>query len=238
MPEEQHPTTTRARRPRPSRKEEILECFAQLVAERGYDKVSLRDIAGELDISKGTILHHFGSKDKMLERVHVEYMTRRLAEAKAIVAKLPTPALRVNGIIHQLMISQNEDWWATVAFAREIVRFASEEQMQHVRSMRDEYMQLMVGIIEDGIAEGTLVTGEADLVALQIFGMCNWSWTWFRPDGRWAPEHIADSFVRTLLGGLGGGTIEVTDEECRMVIDVVRETMAEVATAAEATPVA
>jgi TetR/AcrR family transcriptional regulator, cholesterol catabolism regulator len=64
---------------RRNRKDDILRCFAELVAERGYDAVSLRDVAETLEISKGTILHHFRSKDRMLEQVHADYMRRRLS---------------------------------------------------------------------------------------------------------------------------------------------------------------
>ena len=45
-----------------------------MVAERGYDEVSVRDVAEALDISKGTILHHFGSKESLLEQLHSDYM--------------------------------------------------------------------------------------------------------------------------------------------------------------------
>ena len=71
----------RQRQERKNRKEDIIRCFGDMVAERGYDKVSLRDVAEALEMSKGTILHHFGSKDRLLEQVHSDYMERRLAEA-------------------------------------------------------------------------------------------------------------------------------------------------------------
>ena len=53
---------------------DILRCFTELVAERGYDEVSVRDVAEALEISKGTILHHFGTKEAMLEQMHNDYM--------------------------------------------------------------------------------------------------------------------------------------------------------------------
>jgi hypothetical protein len=38
---------------------------------------------------------------------------------------------------------------------------------------------------------------------LEILGMCNWTWTWYRPGGRLSAEAVAESFVRVLLRGLG-----------------------------------
>ena len=38
--------------------------FTRAVAERGYDGTNFGDLAVELGISKGTIVHHFGTKDR------------------------------------------------------------------------------------------------------------------------------------------------------------------------------
>lgn len=221
-------STAPQRAVRANRKDEILECFAEMVAQRGYDEVSLRDIAEQLGMSKGTILHHFGSKDRMLEQVHADYMVRRLAEAHAVLAKFETPAAQLSAIIHQLMIAEADDRAATVAFAREIVRFASEKTMEHVRRMRHEYTELLAGVVRRGMEEGVFRQGDADIVTLQVFGMCNWSWTWFRPGGRWTPEEVAGTFATTLLHGLhAGGDDPRAAEELARVARVVRETMAE-----------
>ena len=48
-------------------------------------------------MSKGTILHHFGSKDRLLEHVHTAYMERRLAEAHALLARLDSPPDQLAG---------------------------------------------------------------------------------------------------------------------------------------------
>ena len=61
-------------------------------------------------------------------------------------------------------------------------------------------------------------------MTLQIFGMCNWSWTWFRPDGAWSAEDIAGTFMRVMLGGLvaDGPAFDLPGD----VITVVRDAMA------------
>ena len=224
-------TTAPQRAVRANRKDEILQCFAVMVAQRGYDGVSLRDIAEALGMSKGTILHHFGSKDRMLEQVHTEYMVRRLAEAHAMLDKFETPAARLSAIVHQLMIAEGDDRSSTVAFAREIVRFASEDTMQPVREMRADYSKLLGDVIRQGMDEGVFAPADPEIITLQVFGMCNWSWTWFRPNGRWTPEEVAGTFVSTLLGGLQRGASPELTAEIADVPRIVRETMAEVAAA-------
>jgi TetR/AcrR family transcriptional regulator, cholesterol catabolism regulator len=218
---------------RGSRKREILDAFAEMVAERGYDEVSLRDIAGALGMSKGTILHHYGSKDRLLEQVHAEYMRRRLAEAYKILERFSAPEERLAALIYQLLLAQRDDRSSTVAFAREIVRFQSESLMSNVREMRREYS----GIVKDVIGEGMEArvfrrAGDPDLITLQLFGMCNWMWTWLRPDGRWSVDEIAHTYLETLLGGLAPNSGAAAKLAPGEVGSVVEQLIAEVAAAA------
>jgi TetR/AcrR family transcriptional regulator, cholesterol catabolism regulator len=192
---------------RKSRRGEILQCFTEMVAERGYDEVSVRDVAEALEISKGTILHHFRSKEALLEQLNADYMRRRLAEADEFLAGFEDPADRLQLIVYQLMLSQQDDRAATVAFSREIVRSASEELMAEVRAMRDQYSQIVIGIIRRGVESGAFAEVDPQLTALQVFGMCNWAWTWFEPGGRMSATEIAGQHCQTLIGGLAAGPV-------------------------------
>ncbi|HEY2053516.1 MAG TPA: TetR/AcrR family transcriptional regulator [Solirubrobacterales bacterium] len=194
------PTTQRK-----SKRADILRCFTELVAERGYDEVSVRDVAEALDISKGTVLHHFGSKEAILEQINNDYMRRRLAEARDYLPELDDPIDELQAFICQLMLSQQDDRAATVAFSREILRSAEEPAMAEVRRLRDEFSALLIEILERGVKSGAFATVEPRLTAVQIFGMVNWAWTWFDPDGEMSAVEIADQFSRTVIGGLAPG---------------------------------
>jgi AcrR family transcriptional regulator len=187
---------------RKSRRGEILQCFTAMVAERGYDEVSVRDVAEALGISKGTILHHFRSKESLLEELHGDYMRRRLAEAHELLGGFDDPVDQLQLIVYQLMIAQRDDRAATVAFAREIVRFAEEDVMSDVRAMRTEYSNLVMDVIRRGVERGSFADVDPSMTALQLFGMCNWSWTWFKPEGAWSAEKLAEEFCRTLIDGI------------------------------------
>ncbi len=49
---------------------EILDTFTRHIAEIGYDGVNFGLVAKELGVSKGTIVHHFGTKDRILAALH------------------------------------------------------------------------------------------------------------------------------------------------------------------------
>lgn len=199
MPAEE---TSRPRALRKSSKAEILRRFAAMVAERGYEQTAISDVAAELGLSKGTIVHHYGSKLALLEKVHHDFMQRRLMEGRAIVERLPTPAEQLAAVIYSLLLVYREDRPAALSFTREILHYASDDEMADVRSLRDEYFELVRGIVRRGVEAGQFRAEDTTIVTLQVFGMCNWSWTWIEPDGKQTIEEIAAIYTRTLFSGM------------------------------------
>ena len=227
-------TTTPKRRA--SRRGEIVDTFTEMVAEHGYDAVAIRDLAEHLGMSKGTVLHHFGSKDRLLEEVHSTYMRRRLDEIGLILAELDSPERRLKGMVFQNLIAMQQDSAATRAFAREIVRFAREDLMSEVRAMRREYFETLRGILVEGMEQGAFRRADPTIVALQLFGMMNWTWTWFDPNGAASVESIARTFLDVVLHGLDAGAAPSADEDAEL-IELVAATIAAVAArAAENAP--
>jgi hypothetical protein len=74
--------------------------------------------------------------------------------------------------------------------------------MADVRQMRLQYARLLQGVIERGILSGELAPTNPTLAALQIFGMCNYSWTWLRPFGKQSVEEVANTFIRGIVFGM------------------------------------
>lgn len=221
-------TESRTPRKRASRRGEIVETFTRMVAESGYDAVAIRDLAEDLGMSKGTVLHHFGSKDRLLEEVHSTYMRRRLDEIAIILAELEGPEQRLRGMIFQNLIAMQRDADATRAFAREIVRFAREDLMKDVRAMRREYFEVLRGILAEGMEQGVFREADSTIVALQLFGMMNWTWTWLDPAGEAGVESIAQTFLDTVLHGLDA-TCERPAKDDAALIELVRGAIATVA---------
>ena len=54
-------------------KEKIFHVAVQLFSERGYDKVSMRDIAAAVGIKASSIYNHFCSKKELLESIYSFY---------------------------------------------------------------------------------------------------------------------------------------------------------------------
>lgn len=209
---------------RPSSRDAILRVFAEHVADRGYAETGLRDVADELGLSKGTVVHHFRSKEALLGEVHAAYFERRFAETDVIHDKLDDPVTRLVAMIYALLAAHRDDRAASLATQRELVRYFEGELAGHVRAQRERYTRLMIDILRDGVAKGVLHTPDPTMSALQIFGMCNYAWTWYRPDGPQSAEDIARRFAHDILHGLTHRPARTgeLDEMITLAIDTVR----------------
>jgi AcrR family transcriptional regulator len=97
-------------------REAILTAARSLFAERGYDRTSLRAIAGEAEVDPALVTHFFGSKQRLFVEVvefpfdpaevlpgvlagDLEHVGMRLAELLVSVLENPEARARVTGVV-------------------------------------------------------------------------------------------------------------------------------------------
>ena len=164
---------------RPSgRRDEILAAFIRSVAERGYERTNFADIAAELGMSKGTIVHHFGTKDQLLRELQEGYMRQRLRGA-GDPGRHQLPADRVAALIYAAVFYQAYHRDEAVAFQREILHLRESPALEDARKLRAEYSALVTSVVRDGMADGIFRAGDANLMALMFYGSVQWMWTWY-----------------------------------------------------------
>ncbi len=54
----------------------LTDALLRIVAERGLDQVSVREVAAAANVSIGTVQHYFPTKDEMLSAAYAEVVTR------------------------------------------------------------------------------------------------------------------------------------------------------------------
>ncbi|PXX58449.1 TetR family transcriptional regulator [Nocardia tenerifensis] len=220
---------------RPGRRDLILETFIRHVAERGYDQTNLGDIANELGMSKGTIVHHFGTKAQMLRELEDNYMSQRKRELEVIFERLQSPAERLAAMIYAAIFYQVEYRDATIASQREFVQLAGDPEMLKIREHRSDVQRMMQQEIRSGIDSGVFRDVDEGLATLQIFGSLQWMWTWFNPKGRRTPDEVGAAFVDLTLGGLliDRFTLTALSDPTGRVPKIVHECMHEAASASQ-----
>lgn len=190
------------RRNGPETRQRIVDKFSELVAEHGFEVASVSMLATGLGISKGTVVHHFPSKNLIMAEAHHQYMDRRVREMYRINATVPDPEHQLAAMMYAIIRAHRDDRPGTISFLREQSRFPFGGDVASTRTLRNEFTSIMSGILRRGQSSEVFGIRDVTLTTMQIFGMCNYVWTWFRPDEQATVEDVAAEFASNTLRGL------------------------------------
>lgn len=82
-------------------RQELLSQCLEVIAEKGYATITMREIASGLGVSTGTLYHYFPSKEQLFEQL-VEYISNQDTAAELITAvrQIPSRADRLEAMFH------------------------------------------------------------------------------------------------------------------------------------------
>jgi AcrR family transcriptional regulator len=190
---------------RSGRHDVILEAASRLFSSQGYHATSMRDIADGVGILKGSLYHHFESKEAILYRI-VKEPIARLHRTVAEIAEGRGPAVEKLERAAAAHVQAFHDHYPHL-----FVYLRETESVRHRFREADglaprHYERLWVAIVADGMKAGEL---RADLdptvVVYAMLGMLNWLYKWYDPNGRLGPREIAAQFSTLALSGLAAG---------------------------------
>lgn len=190
-----------------STRERILQCAAQVLAEKGYAGSTLADIADRANTKAGSLYYYFDSREDMIR----EIMTRGIVETQSHVSQAVDElgpgassrdrlAVAISAQVHYLL-TENDIARASI---RTLGQAPPEVQGPAIELHR-VYSAYLADLIEQAQADGH-ISPDADvrLVRLLVAGAANWSTAWYNPTGRATVEDIAATLVQMTLGELGG----------------------------------
>lgn len=191
-------------RPRSSgydgQREQILAAAAALFARQGYTASTMNQVAAACGVSKATLYHYVRDKHALLARIargHVGRLQALVAEVAALELK-PESHLRV-------LI---ERFTAAYASAQHEHRVLTEDVKFLDAAERDavvEGQRQVVAAFARAVAAVRPDLDEAGLakpMAMLLFGMINWTFTWMRPDGPLTHQALAPIVSALFFGGL------------------------------------
>jgi AcrR family transcriptional regulator len=179
----------------------VLETAASLFAEHGYSGTSLNDISTGAGIAKPTLYHYFSSKAEILDEILSLYVETLIARAEAAErAVLPAPE-RLLGVMADI-VGTIETHRGHVRSIFEHLAHLPPERRRALAHRQDHYSQLVEDIMREGQREGSMSFDDIPLTRLGIFGMCSWTYQWYRPGGGRDPAEIARMLWDLCMVGL------------------------------------
>jgi AcrR family transcriptional regulator len=182
-----------------TQREAILAQAAQLFAQRGYAATTMNEVAEACGISKPALYHYVRDKDELVTLIAGGHVARLEALVAEVAAErlAPEPHLRrlVERFVETYADAQGEHRVLT-----EDVRFLPEPERQRVVAAQ----RRVVAAFAAAVARVRPAARELDKpLAMLLFGMINWMFTWLKPDGTLTHETMAPVVADLFLGGLG-----------------------------------
>lgn len=153
------------------RKNEILDVAEQLFAEKGFDNASTNDIINKIGIARGTLYHHFASKEEILDAMVERMTSQSISRAAAVIADKSVPLLeRLSAAV--ISLSLNSGAGAEVFEQIHRPQNALLHQKMQERLMSG-VVPLIAKLVEEGNADGTFDSPYADEAAEMIMTYAN-----------------------------------------------------------------
>ena len=172
--------------------EEALRQFG----ERGYDAVSVRDLAERLGVQPAALYAHAKSKrDLLYALVRIGYEVHRdwLREALLDAGREPVGQIRSMVRAHVLVHLRYRDLARVVA--REL-RCLSPEEQEHLEEVRNQSYELFSAVVARGVKLGVFsVEVDVELAIAGITAMGVRAAEWWGPAGYPSAEQVADSYA-------------------------------------------
>lgn len=190
--------------PSEARRIEITRVAATLFNENGFHTTSMEDVADAVGVAKPTLYHYVKSKAQIVSWIHDECVAAVLPPLQGYIADNLLPSEVMFRVARDIFLLLDEKpGYLRIYFENH--RDLDRKSQTRIAKSRDEYYGLVRQVLERGDATGEFAVRDASLTSLAFFGMCNWAYQWYRPDGPMPPEKVALYFWQNFLAGILAG---------------------------------
>ncbi|GAA4415145.1 TetR/AcrR family transcriptional regulator [Quisquiliibacterium transsilvanicum] len=190
-----------------ARTEEAIRSAAiELIAARGFEATTLREIAEKVGVQPGTIYRYFPSKAQLLVELlveHLEFLLEQWALQRPATDD-PVEALRafVDFHVRSHTLRRREVFVANME-----LRSLAPADRRRVVSLRRRYEDLLTGILRDGVERGAFQLPDARIATFAILAMLTGVGAWYREGGRLGKRDLIDMYTRMVMQCAGAATV-------------------------------
>ena len=180
----------------------ILDRSAELFAAYGYDRASMNKIADACGFTKANLYHYYSDKEELLFDVIRFHLEELLEVVEAADDSGLPPEDRLRALVGALLEAYQD------ADAQHKVQINNHGLLPPARQAELKDMEReLVRILADavvGIAPQLTGTTLLKPVTMSLFGMINWHYLWFKPNGPITRREYADLVTQLIVDGTQG----------------------------------
>ncbi|QQC65463.1 TetR family transcriptional regulator [Paraburkholderia ginsengisoli] len=180
---------------------EMLATAAHLFAQKGFKNTNIIDIGVACNASKSRMYHYFPSKEAMLEAMLIRHVNGLLTIARHITeSKLqPEEKLRQFVLAHLKYYFEARDPHKVLLADAE---YLPEAALDEVRRAERRLVQQLGALLKELNKTKFASRLDTSAHAMLIYGMLNWTYTWYEPKGKLNLATLARKAADLCLHGL------------------------------------
>jgi len=175
----------------------LLRVAAEVFARKGYHATTMRDLSRASGMSLAGMYHYVPGKEDLLYLIQRRCFQSVLGDVQEAIAQVTDPMERLRTFVRRHL----EFFAANMKEMKVPSPEAESLTGDHAREILDlkrRYAQLLQHTIAGASGRHTSVAAYA------LFGMMNWIYTWYRPDGTLGPTELADTIAELFVHGVHG----------------------------------
>jgi AcrR family transcriptional regulator len=178
----------------------ILTAACDLFAKQGYMRASIAELADACKLSRGALYHYFESKEAILFAILDAHVRQMIADVEAGMSGQSTTLDRFRAAIRAIVElnarSSNEQ-----RLILNDLSFLAEAEQQAIKTLERQLVDAISDLLIRLDTEGKIVKRSKKVYTMMLFGMLNFSHTWYDPKGDIEPQEFADLVVDLFLHG-------------------------------------
>lgn len=173
-----------------------------LIARRGYEAVSMRELAAAVGVQAAALYRYFPTKEDLLFSLMEEHMEALLASWETARPENGDALDGLAAFVRHHVGFHVERRHSTHVSNMEL-RALSPERLTAILKMRATYEKDLRRILREGAEAGLFALDDPALTAMAIIQMITGVIVWFRPDERLSAADIAETYVSMTLRLVG-----------------------------------
>ncbi|KJC50395.1 hypothetical protein UP09_04990 [Bradyrhizobium sp. LTSP885] len=178
----------------------ILTSACGLFARQGYMRASISDLADACKLSRGALYHYFDSKEAILFAILDAHIREMIADVEAAMAGKTTTLEQFRVAIHAIveLNARSSDEQRVIL---NDLSFLAETEQAAIKALERQLVDVVADLLIRLDKEGKIVKRTKKIYSMMLFGMLNFSHTWYDPRGGVDPKEFADMVVDLFLYG-------------------------------------
>jgi len=184
----------------------ILRNAARIFAEKSYHSTTMRDISRATSVSLAGLYHYCKSKEELLFLIQDNCFGRVLERLEDRLRDVKDPLTRL-----RIFIDNHLSFFAANMAEMKVLSHEAEslagDLHTHVSTKKDKYTRLARRILKE-IQQQETAGPQIDLTVATyaLFGMMNWIYNWYDPQGKLKVSELVDNVTRLFLKGFVAGS--------------------------------